>query len=158
MVVCSLGIPAGKRILQVGCGSGIALPHLSSLCRPQALVGIDIDQTALGESTDRLQEKRFRAHLVQAVVRNIPFPDRSFDVVFDFGLCYHDMDPGGALKEIARVLDTSGRFVFETPLAQRLAHPRSERQRLPWEEVPSLTPDRSLVLWASRKKANSDGY
>jgi hypothetical protein len=45
--------------------------------------------------------------------------------------------------------------VYETPLAQLLAHPRSDRQRLPWEEIPSLIPDRSLVLWASRRKASS---
>ena len=72
-----------------------------------------------------------------------------------FGVCYHIQHPEDALIEIGRVLDTSGTFVYETPLAQSLAHPRSDRQRLPWEEAPSLIPDRSLVLWASRRKASS---
>ena len=157
LVVCLLGIPTGKRVLQVGCGSGIALPHLSRLCSPQVIVGIDIDQTLLGESADRLREKRVRAHLVQADVREMPFPDRSFDLVVDFGVCYHLKHPGDALMEIARVLDTSGTFVYETPLAQLLAHPRSDRQRLSWEEEPSLTLDRSLFLWASRRKESSGG-
>ena len=157
VVVRLLGIPTVKRVLQVGCGSGIALPHLSRLCRPQVIVGIDIDQTLLGESADRLREKRVRAHLFQADVREMPFPDRSFDLVVDFGVCYHVKHPGDALMEIARVLDTSGTFVYETPLAQLLAHPHSDRQRLPWKEEPSLTPDRSLVLWASRRKAGSGG-
>ena len=101
LVVCLLGIPTGKRVLQVGCGSGIALPHLSRLCSPQVIVGIDIDQTLLGESADRLREKRVRAHLVQADVREMPFPDRSFDLVVDFGVCYHLKHPGDALMEIA---------------------------------------------------------
>ena len=157
LVVCLLGIPTGTRVLQVGCGSGIALTHLSRLCGPQVMVGIDLDQTLLGQSSDRLREKRVRAHLVQADVREMPFPDRSFDVVVDFGVCYHVKRPGDALIEIARVLDTSGTFVYETPLAQLLAHPQSDRLPLPWKEEPSLTPDRSLVLWASRSKASASG-
>ena len=158
LVVRMLGIPTGGIALQVGCESGIALPHLSRLCSPRVMVGIDIDSTLLGESADRLREKRVRAHLVQADVREMPFPDRSFDLVVDFGVCYHIQHPEDALIEIARVLDTSGTFVYETPLAQSLAHPRSDRQCLPWEEAPSLVPDRSLVLWASRRKASSGGW
>ena len=146
LVVRMFGIPTGKRVLQVGCGSGIALLHLSRLCGPRVIVGIDIDSTLLGESADRLRDKRIRAHLVHADVRKMPFPDRSFDLVVDFGVCYHTQYPGDALIEIGRVLDTSGTFVYETPLAQLLAHPRSDRQRLPWEEIPSLIPDRSLVF------------
>ena len=153
LVVRMLGIPTGGIALQVGCESGIALPHLSRLCSPRVMVGIDIDSTLLGESADRLREKRVRAHLVQADVREMPFPDRSFDLVVDFGVCYHVNHPTDALKEIARVLDTSSTFVYETPLA----HPQSDRQRLPWKEKPSLTPDRSLVLWASRGKASAGG-
>ena len=67
---------------------------------------------------DRLREKRVRAHLVQTDVREMPFPDRSFDLVVDFGVCYHVNHPTDALKEIARVLDTSSTFAYETPLAQ----------------------------------------
>ena len=152
-----LGIPTGKRVLQVGCGRGIALTHLFRLCSPQVIVGIDLDPTLLGQSADRLREKRVRADLVQADVRKIPFPDRSFDVVVDFGVCYHIKRPGDALIEIARVLETSGTFVYETPLAQLLAHPQSDSRSLPWKEEPSLTPARSMVLWASRSKVSSDG-
>ena len=157
-MICLLGIPTGGRVLQVGCGSGVALPRLSRLCSPRVIVGIDIDSILLGESADRLREKHIRAHLVQADVREIPFPDRSFDLVVDFGVCYHIQHPEDALIEIARVLDTSGTFVYETPLAQSLAHPRADHQRLPWEEAPSLIPDRSLVLWASRRNASSGGW
>ncbi len=155
LVMRMLGIPTGKRVLQVGCGNGIALPHLSRLCSPRIMVGIDIDPALLGESADRLREKHVRSHLVQADVREMPFPDRSFELVVDFGVCYHTQHPEDALFEIGRVLGTSGTFVYETPLAQSLAHPRSDRQRLPWGTAPSLIPYRSLALWASRRKAGS---
>ena len=158
LVIRLLGIPAAKRVLQLGCGSGIALTHISRLCSPKVMMGIDIDATLLGESADRLHEQRVGAHLVQADVRDMPFPDHSFDLVFDFGVLYHIEHPEDGLMEIGRVLDTSGTLVYETPLAQILAHPRADRQRLPWEEEPSLAPDRSLGLWASPRKASSGGY
>ena len=153
LMVSLLDIPAGKRVLQVGCGSGVALPYLSRLCRPCALTGIDNDTILLGESHDRLCEEQIDAHLFEADVRDMPFPDRSFDVVVDFGLCYHVKRPEAALREIARVLDTRGTLVYETPLAQLLAHPRKDIRRLPWRVVPSLGSRRSRVLWATRKKA-----
>ena len=74
--------------------------------------------TCRSTKLDRLREKRVRAHLVQTDVREMPFPDRSFDLVVDFGVCYHVNHPTDALKEIARVLDTSSTFAYETPLAQ----------------------------------------
>ena len=147
-----LDIPAGKRVLQVGCGSGIALPYLSRLCRPCALTGIDNDPALLEESHDRLRVERIDAHLFEADVRDMPFPDRSFDVVIDFGLCYHVGRPEAALREIARVLDTCGALVYETPLAQLVAHPRMDIKRLPWKAAPSLGSRRSRVLWATREK------
>ena len=157
LVVRLLGIPPGKRVLQVGCGIGIALTHLSRLCSPQVLAGIDIDRTLLDESADRLRKKRVPAELVQVDARNMPFSDRSFDLVVDFGVGYHVRHADDALTEIARVLDTSGMFVYETYLAQLLAHPRSDRQVLPWKQAPSLTPERTLGLWADRRKTRSSG-
>ena len=155
LMVRLLGIPTGQRVLQVGCGSGIALPSLSRLCLPRMMTGIDIDSTLLGEATARRREADVNAHLVQADVRGMPFPDGSFDLVIDFGLCYHIKHPGDALREIDRVLDVSGTFVYETPVAQSLAHPRVERaRRLPWSDAPSLTPVRRQLLWASRTKGD----
>lgn len=148
-----LDIPTGKRVLQVGCGSGVALPYLSKLCRPGALTGIDNDPELLEESCDRIREQHIDADLFEADVRDLPFPDCSFDVVVDFGLCYHVKRPDAALMEIARVLDTCGTFVYETPLAQLLAHPRMDIKRLPWAAAPSLGSRLSKGFWAARKKA-----
>ena len=149
LMVRLLGIPTGQRVLQVGCGSGIALASLSRLRLPRMMTGIDIDAFPLIEAEGRLRAKDVDAHLVQADVRDMPFPDGFFDLVIDFGLCNHVKHPGDELREIARVLNVSGTFVCETPMA----HPLADRnRRLPWSDAPSLTPVRRQLLWASRTK------
>lgn len=80
----------------------------------------------------------------------MPFPDGSFDVVIDFGTCFHVSRPEAALCEIARVLDARGRFVHETRLSQLLAHPcRSTGRKLPWTAAPQLVRSRTALLWAT---------
>jgi ubiquinone/menaquinone biosynthesis C-methylase UbiE len=150
-LVRSLRLPRDARILEVGCGRGIALPPLAELCRPRALVGLDFDAALLAVARERLRDRGVDAQLVHGDVRALPFPARSFDVVIDFGTCYHVPDRDRALAEIARVLAPGGRFVHETRLSQKLAHPVRSRGRLPWRAAPRLTRDRSAVLWAARK-------
>ena len=147
----SLKLPLGARVLEVGCGRGVALPPLFELCRPSRLVGLDVDDELLAVADERLAARGIPAELVRGDVRELPFDDRSFDVVVDFGTCYHVAAPDRALSEIARVLDHGGRFVHETPLSQRLAHPVRSRGRLPWRTEPRLCRDRTAVLWSSRR-------
>ena len=148
-----LAVPAGKRILEVGCGRGVALPALARLCRPAHLAGLDIDRELLAEAAQRLEAERVHAELVCADVRRLPFPDGSFDVVFDFGTCYHIDRSEDALGEITRVLAVGGLFVHETPLGQLLAHPvRSLGRSLPWETAPRLLRRRTALLWSARSK------
>jgi SAM-dependent methyltransferase len=81
----------------------------------------------------------------------MPFPDGSFDVVIDFGTCFHISRPEAALSEIARVLGEGGVLVHETPLSQLLAHPcRSAGRRLPWAAAPELAPFGTALLWSRR--------
>jgi SAM-dependent methyltransferase len=148
-----LPLPRGRRVLEVGCGRGVALPALARRLRPSRLAGLDVDRSLLREARERL-ERTGAAHEVELVhgdVRALPFPDASFDLVIDFGTCYHVARRTRALGEIARVLADGGRFVHETRANQWLAHPvRSRGRRLPWESVPELLPERTRALWGSR--------
>jgi len=152
IVVRVLDIRAGARILEVGCGRGIALPALSQLCRPSRLVGIDIDDALLVEAAAHTTD--IDVELVCADVRSLPFPDGTFDVVIDFGTCYHISRPADAMSEIARVLAAGGVFCHETPLMQLLSHPvRSGGRSLPWDHVPQLFGGRRALLWSSRHRS-----
>ena len=151
-LIRSLRLPTGARILEVGCGRGVALAPVARLCRPQALVGLDVDPHLLADARRRLDRRGVSAALVHGDVRALPFPAASFDVVIDFGTCWHIADAERALREIERVLVRGGRFVHETVVSQRLAHPvRSRCGGLPWPAAPRLERDRSALLWASRE-------
>ena len=150
----ALPIARGCRLLEVGCGRGIGLTEFAHRCEPARLVGVDVAPELIEVARERLARCGTRAELYVGDVRRLPFEDRSFDVVIDFGTCYHIDQPEAALREIARVLDVGGRFVHESPLAQMIAHPLRRRgRRLPWNASQELTRDRSAVLWATRRKA-----
>jgi SAM-dependent methyltransferase len=151
-LVWALGLPRGGRVLEVGCGRGVALPSLLRLLRPKRLTGLDIDGVLLGQARSRAEG--LGIELLVGDVRALPFPDASFDLVVDFGTCYHVSRRGQALREIARVLAQGGRFVCETRPSQLLAHPvRSHGRRLPWHSIPELVLDRHALLWATWVKA-----
>ena len=147
-----LGIPFGARVLVLGCGSGVALAALARVCKPNRITGMDIDRGLLSEAARRLSSGEISGELVQSDIQAMPFADRSFNVVIDFGTCYHIAGAQRALEEVARVLDTGGVFIHETPAAQFMAHPTMTCRRLPWEEAPSLVAIRGAGLWAARRK------
>lgn len=154
-LVRALGLPTDVRILEVGCGRGIALPALDRLCSPRRLVGLDIDEELLVEAADNLREHGTKAELHRGDVRRMPFADEAFDVIIDFGTLYHIARPQAALDEIARVLASEGTFVYETKVSQFLSHPvRSRGRRLPAPATYNLQRRRWAMLWASRTKAS----
>lgn len=156
VMVQLLGLPKGGRVLEVGCGRGIALPPLALALQPELLAGVDIDASLLAEAARRVDEKEIPVRLCGADVRGLPFPGRSFDVVIDFGTCYHVKTPERALREIVRVLSDGGLFVSETLSNQLLSHPfRSLRRPLPWGTVPELKLYRQGVLWKARRKGRA---
>jgi len=153
LLVKLLGIPAGGRVLEVGCGSGAALVELSKRLRPAMMFGADVDVSLLNEAARRIKSSAVDCELLHADVHALPLPDRHIDLVIDFGTCYHIPDAGSALQEIARVLRPGGLFVHETPVSQLLAHPiRSFGRRLPWQLVPSLELSGTALLWSARTR------
>lgn len=148
-----LPVPYEARILEIGCGRGAALPSLAALCAPSLLVGVDIAPELVRIACRHAERWRVDAALFVADVRALPFAAETFDVVLDFGTCYHIDDPDFALREISRVLVSGGYFIHESMVAQRIAHPfRTSGQPLPWSTSPELRADRSALLWAARRK------
>jgi ubiquinone/menaquinone biosynthesis C-methylase UbiE len=143
-----LKLPRNANVLEIGCGRGIALPVIARLRSPRHLVGIDIDRCVLPKRA-RSAEWSF----ARADARQLPFPTSFFDVVIDFGTCYHISRSDDALKEIARVLKPDGMFCTETKLSQFLSHPvRSFGRRLAWKRTRVFRLQRHALLWMSLKR------
>ncbi len=90
------------RVLEVGTGTGLALPGYPEGVK--SITAIDIDPDALS----RARKRRPGVELVTANVQELPFGDRSFDfVISSLVFCSVD-DPARGLAEIHRVLTPGG--------------------------------------------------
>jgi SAM-dependent methyltransferase len=119
---------AGERVLDVGCGSGVATRDVARRVGPTGrVVGVDpgagflevARELAAGEGlADRTE---FREGRLEA----LPFPDRSFDVVLAVTVLSHVPGGAGALPELVRVTRPGGRIgVFDIDTdGFVLAHP-----------------------------------
>ncbi|HSM35855.1 MAG TPA: class I SAM-dependent methyltransferase [Longimicrobiales bacterium] len=157
LFVHSLRLPKRGAVLEIGCGRGVALPVLHRLLEPTRLVGLDTEPSFLEEAAARADAEGVPVELVEGDARSLPFATASFDVVIDFGTCYHISRSDLAVREIARVLATGGVFATETKGAQMLSHPvRTRGRRLPFDAAPELRCDRHALLWAAYVRAPTE--
>lgn len=101
-------VPASaRRILDVGCGTGILLAPLLSICPSVAsIVELDFAEAMLRESTRKVVDPRVQRICSDA--RQLPFRGESFDVILCFGVLPHFEDSEATLRELFRVLRPAG--------------------------------------------------
>ena len=99
----------GKRLLDVGCGSG-SFVYLAK-DKYEDLYGIDISKYRLVEAR-KLGIKTCRIDLD---VDTIPYPNDYFDTVTCLDVLEHLKDPRKVLNEIYRVLKENGQLIVSTP-------------------------------------------
>ncbi len=107
---------AGKRILDVGCGTGTAEVNLSRLRLSQVqLVAVDIGIDRVRQARAAAQSHNARAQFAAADAVALPFADASFDSTFCVAVLQHIRDVRGAVRELARVTRPEGRIVAVEP-------------------------------------------
>jgi ubiquinone/menaquinone biosynthesis C-methylase UbiE len=103
-LVDKLALPAGSRILEIGCGAGSTAVELAR--RGHWVEAVDIVPSMIEmtrqSATDAQVGHRLRTCL--AAAERLPYPDRTFDLVLAVGLLPWLRLPGEALLEMARVL------------------------------------------------------
>ena len=128
-----LGVKAGRRVLDVGCGAGrLMLRQARRGCR---VTGVDLVDRDLPRASRLLESGGRRADLIVGDAGRLPFGKETFDFVSCTETLEHVADYRMALREITRVLKPGGRAVFSVPepLPELLIFSLSEMYRTdPW--------------------------
>jgi SAM-dependent methyltransferase len=94
------------KILDVGCGTGANLEMLANFGESE---GVDVSDDAL----EFCKAKGLKVH--KGLAEELPFEDESFDVVTALDVVEHLDDDIGGLKEMNRVMKSSGRALIFVP-------------------------------------------
>ncbi len=109
--------PPGGTAIDVGCGTGRALPVLRDAVGPTGTVlGLDITPEMLAVAATRATAAR--ALLALADASQLPLPTATADVIFAAGLVNHLPDPAAGLAELARVTRAGGTLILFHPIGR----------------------------------------
>lgn len=109
----ALDLAPGCSVLDVGCGAGDDLERFAELVRPGGrAVGVDTSTLMLDEARARVRPD---VELHHGDVRDLPFPDRTFDAVHVERVLEHVPNPTAAVVELRRVLRAGGRLCVTEP-------------------------------------------
>jgi SAM-dependent methyltransferase len=102
-----VGMSAGQRVLEVGCGTGVFLRAAAD--RGAEVVGLDASETLLELARARVPE----AELHLGDMQFLPFEDDSFDLVAGFNSFFFAADLVAALREAGRVAKPGAPVVIQ---------------------------------------------
>ncbi len=103
-------------ILDVGCGTGHLIQHLSKRFAFSSITGVDISAEMIRQSTARLEKLSCEKRFLEADVGKLPFATATFDIVICSFVLHHVEDKMKALKEIKRVAKQGAIIIVATGL------------------------------------------
>lgn len=144
-----LGDVAGRRVLEVGCGSAPCARWLVG--HGAEVVALDLSAGMLRHALLGAERTGVAVPLVQAHAGALPFADASFDLACSaFGAVVFVTDSAAVMAEVARVLRPGGRWAFS------VTHPM--RWSFPDDAGPAgLTVQRSYFDRSSYVEDDADG-
>jgi SAM-dependent methyltransferase len=145
-----------RRALELGCGTGFFLLNLKQAGVLDEGFVTDLSPGMVAAASRNAAELGFTVSGRVVDAESIPYPDSSFDLVVGHAVLHHIPDVELALREVLRVLEPGGRFVFAgeptrwgDAIARRLS-------RATWAVTTRLTRLPGLVSRWSRPKAGLD--
>lgn len=134
----ALGDLRGRRVLDFGCGHGMAAVVLAR--RGALVTAFDLSSGYVQEAAARARANGVRIAFTQADGERLPFTDAAFDCVWGNAVLHHlDLDIAG--RELRRVLRPAGVAVFCEPWGEnpvlswaRRQVPYPGKERTPDEE------------------------
>lgn len=104
-------IPASARVLDLACGTGEFERLLLQESPDQLITGVDISEQMLAIAHQKLKPYP-NVSLQLATASDLPFADRSFDVIVSANSFHYFDNPELALKEMKRVVKPGGKVVI----------------------------------------------
>lgn len=95
----------GRRVLDVGCGSGRWAYAMASL--GAEVVAVDFCDAAV-EMTRTVTRNAGKVKVIQASLWNLPFGSEQFDFVVSWGVLHHTRETAGAFRTIASLVRPGG--------------------------------------------------
>lgn len=129
-----LGVPAGRRWLDVGCGTGALCAAIVDLCSPAWVAGVEPSEGFLETAKENLAN---RVTFHQGSATAIPLGEGSVDVVVSGLVLNFVPDQRAALAEMARVTvhgGTIGAYVWDYA-------GKMEMMRTFWDAAVEFNPD-----------------
>lgn len=134
MFLSWLRIPAGRRWLDVGCGTGALCAAIVDHCSPSLVAGVEPSEGFLKTARGNLAG---RAVVHQGSATGIPLDDASVDVVVSGLVLNFVPDQRAALAEMARVTGSGGTIgAYVWDYAGKM-----EFMRFFWDAAVELNPD-----------------
>ena len=151
-ILGALGLRAGMRALDVGCGTGDDVRAMAAIVGDGGgAVGVDVSEALLAEARKRAEEAAVRVEFHTGDAHALPFADASFDVVRTERVLQHVHDPARVLDEMRRVARPGGRIAAAEPDWQTLVVDVPERALV--RRILDARCDRSRNGWIGRQLA-----
>lgn len=109
LILDLIGPPAGRHILDAGCGDGALAVELAS--RGAIVTGVDASPEMIDAARKRAPQGEKKATFEVATIENLPYAAGTFDVVVAVTVLCFIEDGRTGLGEMARVLRPGGRLI-----------------------------------------------
>lgn len=109
-------VPVGKQdvILDVGCGGGRTVQKLAAIATEGKVYGLDFsdESVRIAHKLNKRQIESGHVEIRNGSVSQLPFPDRTFDLVTAVETHFFWPDLPADLRELFRVLKPGGRLII----------------------------------------------
>jgi len=126
-------LPVQARLLDAGCGQGMAFGLLQTHFKPVAIVGIDIDREQTSKATKYAASLSTPTKVISGNASGKVFDAESFDIIFCHQLLHHTGEQCEVLREFLRILKPGGlllvgesckSFIESAPVRLLFRHPK----------------------------------
>src|SRR5215216_3194760 len=109
-----LAVEPTDRVLELGCGPGVAIAALASRASRGLVVGVDHSQVMIGQARRRNAAgiRAGRVRLIQTPVERLSISDGPFNAALAVNTVGMWPDPTARLRELARLLRPGGRIAL----------------------------------------------